>query len=126
MVTPLDWHAIKERFLTFAYNWVEATPSMAEIKATLETFDWEQASPIAIGSILQSIMQPQARRQLGAHYTDETNILKLVGPPFLDELRNEFERVKTKPKQLFALLAVLTTCPLSIDSEGVMRHSGRD
>ncbi|KOR30282.1 hypothetical protein TI04_06465, partial [Achromatium sp. WMS2] len=65
--------------------------------------DWSRISPAIFGSLFQSVMQPQARRQLGAHYTDETNILKLVGPLFLDELRNEFERVKTKPKQLFAL-----------------------
>ena len=41
------------------------------------------------------------RRQLGAHYTSEANILKLIGPLFLDELRAEFERVKGNKDKLF-------------------------
>jgi len=44
-------------------------------------------------------MNPKERRNLGAHYTSEKNILKLIKPLFLDELREEFEKVKSsKPK----------------------------
>jgi len=40
-------------------------------------------------------MDKNARRNLGAHYTSETNILKLIKPLFLDDLRAEFEKIKT-------------------------------
>lgn len=62
--------------------------------------DWSRISPAVFGSLFQSIMDKKARRNLGAHYTSETNILKLVGPLFLDELRAEFERVKGSRKAL--------------------------
>ena len=39
-------------------------------------------------------MKPAERRRKGAHYTTEKNILKVMGPLFLDELRAEFERLK--------------------------------
>lgn len=56
--------------------------------------DWSRISPAIFGSLFQSIMDKQARRNLGAHYTSEENILKLIGPLFLDELRAEFEKLK--------------------------------
>ncbi|HPE01850.1 MAG TPA: class I SAM-dependent DNA methyltransferase, partial [Burkholderiaceae bacterium] len=58
------------------------------------TLDWGSISPAIFGGLFQSIMDPRARRNLGAHYTSEENILKLIGPLFLDELRAEFQRVK--------------------------------
>ena len=66
------------------------------------SLDWSRISPAVFGSLFQSIMDKQARRNLGAHYTSEGNILKLVGPLFLDELRAEFERVKGSRKDLAA------------------------
>ena len=46
------------------------------------------------GSLFQSVMEPRERRQVGAHYTSERDILKLVRSLFLDDLRAEFERLK--------------------------------
>jgi hypothetical protein len=46
-------------------------------------------------------MDEKARRNLGAHYTSEANILKLIKPLFLDELHAEFERVKGHRNKLF-------------------------
>jgi hypothetical protein len=46
-------------------------------------------------------MDEKARRNLGAHYTSEANILKLIKPLFLDELHAEFERVKGNRNKLF-------------------------
>jgi len=46
-------------------------------------------------------MDPQQRRHLGAHYTTEKNILKLIKPLFLDELRAEFGKVKNQRKKLY-------------------------
>ena len=53
--------------------------------------DWSKISPAIFGSMFQSVMNPKERRNLGAHYTSETNILKLIKPLFLDELWKEFE-----------------------------------
>jgi len=63
--------------------------------------DWSAISPAIFGSLFQSIMDSTARRNLGAHYTSEENILKLIGPLFLHELRAEFERVKGNRNRLF-------------------------
>jgi len=62
--------------------------------------DWSRISPAIFGSLFQSVMDPAARRNLGAHYTREENILKLIRPLFLDALRAEFERVKRNRRQL--------------------------
>ena len=53
--------------------------------------DWSKISPAIFGSMFQSVMNPKERRNLGAHYTSEINILKLIKPLFLDELWKEFE-----------------------------------
>ena len=58
--------------------------------------DWSRISPAIFGSLFQSVMDATLRRNLGAHYTTEKNILKLIKPLFLDELRAEFERVKSQ------------------------------
>ena len=57
-------------------------------------FDWSRISPAVFGSLFQSVMEPRERRQVGAHYTSERDILKLVRSLFLDDLRTEFERLK--------------------------------
>lgn len=53
--------------------------------------DWSKISPAIFGSMFQSVMNPKERRNLGAHYTSETNILKLIKPLFLDDLWKEFD-----------------------------------
>jgi len=57
------------------------------------------------GSLFQSVMEPRDRRQIGAHYTSERDILKLVRSLFLDDLRAEFEHLKARrdPKRNFEL-----------------------
>jgi len=62
--------------------------------------DWSEISPAIFGSMFQSVMNPIERRNLGAHYTSETNILKLIKPLFLDELWNEFEKIKENKNKL--------------------------
>lgn len=63
--------------------------------------DWSAISPAIFGSLFQSIMDDKARRNLGAHYTSEENILKLIKPLFLDELWAEFDKVKNNRNRLF-------------------------
>ncbi|MBF0412678.1 MAG: class I SAM-dependent DNA methyltransferase [Desulfamplus sp.] len=62
--------------------------------------DWSRISPAIFGSLFQSIMDKTARRNLGAHYTSENNILKLIKPLFLDALREEFEKIKNNKNRL--------------------------
>jgi len=65
------------------------------------TLDWGAISPAIFGALFQSIMDDKARRNLGAHYTSEENILKLIKPLFLDALWDEFEKAKSNKNKLF-------------------------
>lgn len=71
--------------------------------------DWSKISPAIFGSLFQSIMDKAHRRNLGAHYTSEANILKLIKPLFLDELYEKFEKVKKNKKQLAEFHKELST-----------------
>ena len=62
--------------------------------------DWSQISPAIFGSMFQSVMNPKERRNLGAHYTSETNILKLIKPLFLDDLWKEFDASRASAPKL--------------------------
>ena len=62
--------------------------------------DWGKISPAIFGSMFQSVMDTTQRRNLGAHYTSEKNILKLIKPLFLDKLLQEFESVKSNTNKL--------------------------
>lgn len=57
------------------------------------SMSWCDISPVIFGSMFQAVMDPEARRSLGAHYTSEKNILKLVRPLFLDALEEEFQKI---------------------------------
>ena len=59
-------------------------------------FNWSKISPAIFGSLFQSVMNPKQRRKQGAHYTTEKNILKVIEPLFMDDLRSEFKRLKSR------------------------------
>jgi hypothetical protein len=90
----------------------------AAMRATLIAacyFNWGQISPAIFGSLFQSVMDKDKRRGIGAHYTTEANILKIVKPLFLDDLRAELDAAKRSPgangarlRQLHDKLADLT------------------
>lgn len=71
--------------------------------------DWSKISPAIFGSMFQSVMNPKERRNLGAHYTSETNILKLIKPLFLDDLWKEFESIKDSKNKLHEFHKKLST-----------------
>jgi hypothetical protein len=58
------------------------------------SFDWAKVSPAIFGSLFQSVMNKAERRKKGAHYTSEKNILKVIEPLFMDELKAEFAHLK--------------------------------
>jgi hypothetical protein len=64
------------------------------------SFDWSRISPAVFGSLFQAVMLPKERRQIGGHYTSERDILKVARSLFLDDLRAEFDRVKTSKAEL--------------------------
>jgi hypothetical protein len=70
---------------------------MRELVIAACAFDWAQISPAIFGSMFQEVMTPVERRQLGAHYTTEANILRTIRPLFLDELEGELEAATTEP-----------------------------
>ena len=55
--------------------------------------DWSGVSPAIFGSLFQSVMDAKQRRAKGAHYTTEANILKVIGPLFLDDLKAELAAI---------------------------------
>ncbi|MBQ19497.1 MAG: SAM-dependent methyltransferase [Flavobacteriales bacterium] len=73
---------------------------MRDILLEASALNWGKISPAIFGSMFQSVMNPKERRDLGAHYTSETNILKLIKPLFLDELHEEFKKAKGNTKKL--------------------------
>jgi hypothetical protein len=101
---------IDEQLGKFAYingKLFEETLPMADFSTAMRealldacALDWSAISPAIFGSLFQSIMDDKARRNLGAHYTSEANILKLIKPLFLDELHAEFERIKGNRQKL--------------------------
>jgi hypothetical protein len=73
---------------------------MREALLECAALDWSRISPAIFGSLFQSIMDKKARRNLGAHYTRESNILKALRPLFLDDLCAEFSAARKTPKKL--------------------------
>ena len=57
-------------------------------------FDWSKISPAIFGALFQSVMDVRQRRTQGAHYTTEQNILKVIEPLFLEDLKAELQRIK--------------------------------
>jgi hypothetical protein len=79
----------------------------ADMRSTLLRvcrFNWSKISPAIFGSMFQSVMSAEERRAIGAHYTTERNILKTIGPLFLDELHARLDTAdddRTKLRKLF-------------------------
>ena len=60
-----------------------------------DDFDWNEISPTIFGAIFESTLNPETRRSGGMHYTSIANIHKVIDPLFLDELKDEFETIKS-------------------------------
>ena len=78
--------------------------AMRELLLDAARFNWSTVSPAIFGSLFQSVMNKAERRAKGAHYTSETNILKVIDPLFLDDLRAELATIKTRRTSRDALL----------------------
>lgn len=65
--------------------------------------DWQQVNPDIFGSMIQGVANDAERSNLGMHYTSVPNILKVLNPLFLDDLRQAFEDAKGSPRKLLNL-----------------------
>ncbi len=66
--------------------------------------NWADINPDIFGSMIQAVVTPDKRGNLGMHYTSVPNIMKVIKPLFLDELYEEFETAKNNPNALNKLL----------------------
>ncbi|MCL2630511.1 MAG: class I SAM-dependent DNA methyltransferase [Firmicutes bacterium] len=78
----------------------EFNRKMRQILLDCIDFDWSKISPAIFGAMFQGVMNKEKRRELGAHYTSEENILKLINPLFMDGLWQEFEKLKADKRAL--------------------------
>ncbi len=85
------------------------TKKMRDILLDCTALDWTKISPAIFGSMFQSVLNDDERRNLGAHYTSEKNIMKVIKPLFLDELWDEFNTVKNNINQLKAFHKKIST-----------------
>ncbi len=70
--------------------------------------DWSKVSPAIFGSMFQGIMDETQRRDLGAHYTSEVNILRVIKPLFLDDLYTQYAKaLRAGPRKKYDELRAL-------------------
>lgn len=60
--------------------------------------DWSQISPVIFGSMFEGALDPEKRHDLGAHFTSETNILKVIDSLFMNDLRIELQQIQQKKR----------------------------
>jgi hypothetical protein len=87
----IDGHLFEERLPIAGFN-----SAMREQLLECCALDWSKISPAVFGSMFQGVMKDELRRNIGAHYTSETNIMKIVSALFLDDLKAEFEKLKAR------------------------------
>lgn len=62
--------------------------------------DWKDINPDIFGSMIQAVVNPEVRANQGMHYTSVPNIMKVINPLFMDELREEYRKLDEQQKQL--------------------------
>ena len=95
-----------------ALSFAEFNRDMRNRLLACTKFDWSRISPAVFGALFQAVMEPRERRQIGAHYTSERDILKLIGPLFLDDLKAELTKAENDTRKLKVLHARLRTLRL--------------
>ncbi len=67
------------------------------------SLDWTRINPDIFGSMIQAVAEDEERGELGMHYTSVPNILKVLNPLFLDDLRAKLEEAGDNPRMLLNL-----------------------
>ena len=68
--------------------------------------DWQNINPDIFGSMIQAVVNPDVRANQGMHYTSVPNILKVINPLFMDELREEYNKLRVQLEGLKNMLEV--------------------
>ncbi|MBQ9665084.1 MAG: class I SAM-dependent DNA methyltransferase [Bacteroidaceae bacterium] len=68
--------------------------------------DWKDINPDIFGSMIQAVVNPEERASQGMHYTSVPNIMKVINPLFLDELRGEYNKLNEQYEHLRQMLAI--------------------
>ena len=83
------------------------TPRFSKIARTyllhVGKLDWKKINPDIFGSMIQAVAEDEERGALGMHYTSVPNILKVLNPLFLDDLREQLEAAGDSPQKLLNL-----------------------
>jgi type II restriction/modification system DNA methylase subunit YeeA len=74
--------------------------------------NWSEINPDIFGSMIQAVITPEHRGNMGMHYTSVPNIMKVIQPLFLDELYEEFDKVKTNKRKLQTLIVRISNLKL--------------
>lgn len=69
------------------------------------SLDWQKINPDIFGSMIQAVTEEDERSALGMHYTSVPNILKVLNPLFLDDLRGKLAEAEDNPRKLLNLRA---------------------
>lgn len=83
------------------------TAEMRQMLLNASALDWGQVSPAIFGNMFQAAMHPELRADLGAHYTSEENILKVLKPLFLDALHRQRNEARGDARRLQTFLDLL-------------------
>ena len=65
--------------------------------------DWQEINPDIFGSMIQAVADDEERGELGMHYTSFENIMKVLGPLFLDDLKVQLEAAGDNRRKLLNL-----------------------
>lgn len=68
--------------------------------------DWKDINPDIFGSMIQAVVNPEERASQGMHYTSVPNIMKVINPLFLDELRGEYNKLNEYYEQRKQMLQI--------------------
>ena len=69
--------------------------------------DWKEIDPDIFGSMIQAVADDEERGELGMHYTSVPNILKVLNPLFLGDLREQLDQAGDNPRIIGHKLEVL-------------------
>ena len=85
--------------------------------------DWKDINPDIFGSMIQAVVNPEERASQGMHYTSVPNIMKVINPLFLDELRKSYNELNElyEQKRQMKEIGTLTTKQFYDDCKAIKR-----
>ncbi len=87
--------------------------------------NWKDINPDIFGSMIQAVVNPEERANQGMHYTSVPNIMKVINPLFLDELREEYSKLNARYEYLTHMLDIgtLSTSQYHEDCRPIIKKS---